>query len=247
MKPIIKIDRVSSLEEAAELQTLGADILTVSFDLDTRFRDTRKISKPVAYSIRECLVSTQLCCELSTIDEDTRLLVESCGFDWVQVSKMPPLSFRKQLQALNVGLIYSGIEASYEDDPTWILSSFNNETELGASYFQIDLLADIDNSWFFFKEECPKYPDELQIEDIEQIASRYPLVITLDYSNNNIIEIISRFQKVKGISFTLGTRPTRNDFHWFDYTQLRDILNQVNTVLPVIRSEPQIETVARIL
>ena len=235
MKPIIKIDRVSSVEEAVELQQLGANIITVSFDLDPKFRDTRKISKNLASFIRKGLISAQLGCELSNFNEDTLLLVESCGFDFVQVpnTKIPSLDFRRKLTELNIGLIYSGIEASYEDDPTWILSRFENESELGASYFQLDILADMDNSWSFLKEECPKYPEELQIEDIKQIAYQYPLLITLDYSHKNIIEVISSFQNIKGISFTLGTMPTRDDFHWFDYAKVINILNQINTVFPI--------------
>lgn len=225
MKPIVKVDRVSSVEEASELQQLGVNIIGVSFDLDPRFKDVRKIQRELARSIRKCLVSAQLCCELPTIDDETLFLIESCDFDFLQVSnaKIPPLNFRRRLKQLGIGLIYSGIEASYEDDPAWIMSRFEDEKELGASYFQLDLLADIDGSWFFLKEECPRYSEELQIEDIEHIASQYPLLITLDYSCNNIIEIINQVKNIKGISFTLGAIPTHNDFHWFSHTEVIDI------------------------
>ncbi|KHD08375.1 hypothetical protein PN36_33890 [Candidatus Thiomargarita nelsonii] len=225
MKPIIKVDRVSSVQEATELQNLGVNIIGVSLKSETLFDDKRQVSKEMACSIRECLVSAKLCGEVD-INDDLVTLTRNCGFDLIQCSKteIPENSIRKVLKELGVGLVYSGIEASYEDDPSWILSHFEKEKELYASYFHVDLLTDIDDSWNFLKKECPKYPDELQIDDINQIASQHPLIITLDFSANNIIEIIESFHKSQGVNFTLGTKPALVDFHWLDYAELIKIL-----------------------
>jgi len=225
MKQIIKVDRVSSVKEAHELETLGVDIIGIALQSRTKLDEQYLVSQSVAHSIREALVSAQLCGEVD-INDDLVALTKNYKFDFIQFPKTEiPLPYlRKRLKELGVGLIYSGIEASYEDDPSWILSRFEQEQALYAAYFHVDLLTDIENSWHFLKKESIEYPDELQIDDINQIASQYPLLITLDFSSENITEIINNFPSIQGVNFKLGTGSTYNDTHEIDYAELINIL-----------------------
>ena len=107
----------------------------------------------------------------------------------------------KKLAGKDIGIVYSGIEASYEDDPSWILSRYIEQENLNTSFYQIDLLGDMKNSWNFFKSESPNYPDELQIKDVIKLGEQFPLILSLDFHKDNILEIITSLHSSKGFSF----------------------------------------------
>ncbi|MBW4542938.1 MAG: hypothetical protein KME25_00595 [Symplocastrum torsivum CPER-KK1] len=231
-KLIKKVDRVSTIEEAIQLQDCGVEIISISISGDPKFNDNRVITEEAAIEIRKMLKTSKSVAEIliennwnKTID-----LIEKIGIDYVQPlgNQIPHRDFRKELYKKGIGIIYSNIEASYDDDPSWILSSFVNEDNLNSSYYQIDLLGNMENSWEFFKEECPKYPEELQIHDINELAKQYPLLITLDYSPDNILEIINLMPNIKGITMVLGDDSLRNDIHYFKYSEVLNILDKLS-------------------
>lgn len=230
---IKKVDRVKSVVEAKELQNLGVDLIGVSLNENHRFMDDRCIRKEVAISIKRELQKSKIVGEIVVGYSFSNILsvIEEVGFDYIQVesNELPPIEFRKELQSKGIGLIYAGIEVSYEDDPSWILSRYKNEPYLNASFFQIDLLGEIENSWEFFKKESPKYPDELQIEDIKKIAEQDPLIVTIDYSVDNVLEIFNKIPSAKGMNMSLCEAPNRNDIHCFSYLSAVEILTHILT------------------
>ena len=207
---IIKVDRIHSVGEASEFDNLGVDIVSVSFSDEIRFIDRRKVTEKQAIEIRKALKYAKVCGQISFQDFNTQSclnLIETFGMSYVQIPfpEIPPLNFRQKLKEMGVGLIYAGLEASYEDDPSWILSRLENIGELNAAYFQIELLPIVQNSWHFFTTECPKYPEELQIEDINDLAKINPFLASVDLNSNNILEVIEKLHQIRGIGLTLGT------------------------------------------
>ena len=226
---IKKVDRVSSINEALELQDLGVNIIGVSMNDIAIYSDNRALNLKSVFQIKNVLQTSKLAIEIPTNYPDIISLIDEIGTDYIQIlgNEILPIGIRRELKLKGVGIIYSGIEASYEDDPSWIMSKYKDIEELNASFYQIDLLGDIENSWKFFKTESPHYPEELQILDIVNIGKKLPLIITLDFNKENIFEIISSLSSVKGVALTLSESPNRNDIHCFDYPVVLDVLNSI--------------------
>jgi uncharacterized membrane-anchored protein len=54
----------------------------------------------------------------------------------------------------------------------------------------------MENSWQFLRTECPQYPEELQIDDINNLAEQYPLLVSLDFSTDNLLQIIKSMPNI---------------------------------------------------
>ncbi|WP_373530528.1 hypothetical protein [Nostoc sp.] len=230
MTKIIKVDRVKSVTEAKELEELGANFISVSLSKDLRFGDERTIDLDTAISIKKHLKVSNYTGEFLFKDNQNEIieLIKEVGFKYVQFSgyKIPPDDFIDYLKSEEIEIICSGITASHDDDPSWILSHFLEKRELNSVYFQIDLLPEYKNAWKFLKNESPNYPEELQIEDIDQLAQDNKLLITLDYSSHNVLDVISYFANIKGISMILGNSLIE-DLHCFDYPEVLGILRKI--------------------
>jgi hypothetical protein len=229
---IRKVDRIKSLNEALELESIGVDMITVSLNDGGMFSDDRVLDKAVVFSIREGIKKAKLVGEVNFSYDisNVRSFLYDVDFDFIQVvgPELPSLDIRREIQAKEIGIIYGGIETSYEDDPSWILSKYNQVPELNASFYQVDLLGDIDNSWHFLNLESPNYPEELQIKDIVKLGEHFPLIISLNFCSDNIIEIVNNFSSIRGINMILGEFPKRNDFHYFDYATVLETLKILN-------------------
>jgi hypothetical protein len=230
MTKILKVDRTKSVIEAKELEELGANFIGVSLFKDLRFDDDRNVDFKTAISIKNSLKAAKCVCEIS-FKEDSfspmQLIVEA-GFEYVQLPgyNVPPQDIIAQLKSERIKIICSGITASHDDDPSWILSNFLEQKELSDACFQIDLLPEYKNAWEFLKNESPDYPEELQIEDINQLAEEHKLLISLDYSANNVLEVIHHLPNIEGISLILG-RSRIEDLHCFEYSKVLLILREI--------------------
>ncbi|MBE9040987.1 hypothetical protein IQ235_09360 [Oscillatoriales cyanobacterium LEGE 11467] len=234
-KKIVKVDRVNSVYEASQLDELCVDIISISISDSIQFSDRRKVLEKEAIEIQKNLKNAKLCGQISVRDCNTQSclnFIQNCGLTYVQLPfpEIPPIDFRRTLQELGVGLIYAGIEASYDDDPSWILSRFQDVEALNTEYFQIEILPVVQNSWSFFKNECPKYPEELQIEDINQIATINPVIISVDFNSDNILEIVKKLNNVRGIGLTLGTLASKQYLpHTLEFPQAIELLKTLRS------------------
>jgi len=235
MKPLIKVDRVRSIDEALKLESLGVNLIGVQLGTDDRFDDDRRVSEEILVAIQSRLRRSKLFVEILSKDLSTNgvSLIHKWGLSYAQVRgpEVPDLELRRGLKTLGIGIIYSGISVSYDDDPSWILSHFKRLPELNAAYFQLEILPDVEGSWAFLKEECPRYVEDLKIEDIDQLAFTHPLIISLDFKRNNLIEILKRFANIRGIGLTVGAlKPGRYDVHALSFPELIDILKTKSSV-----------------
>jgi hypothetical protein len=226
MKPIIKVDRVRSVQEALELQDLGVQIICTVIDPIYNFSDDRDISLEISKDIGKSLKKSELCCEINISRQSINFLKEiNCKYVQISSHKIIDIKMRQALEGEGIGIIYSEPNISYDSDPSWVMLPFEDEENLNASFYNIDLLADIEDSWNFFFRECPNYPDELlQVKEINEISSHYPILIGLDYSISNIKEIINLIPNAKGINFRIGNKAIFQDVHCIPYSNLVQIL-----------------------
>lgn len=226
---MIKVDRVNSVNEAENLQKIGCDFISISLDKSKFFNDDRYVSLDEALKIRMTLSKSKLVLEMTAEEADVSI-IEKIQPDYIQFSEydLPSKEFVEKLISLKFKLIGAGINVSYEDSPSWILSGYDDMKKNNLSFFQVDLLGDVENSWHFMTTESPLYPDEIQIGDINELANKYPFFITLDFNHNNIKNIMDTFTSVKGLSFVLGDSPSRNDIHCFNYEETVSLIKQIN-------------------
>jgi hypothetical protein len=236
MEKLIKVDRVCSIKEAEKLTGMGVETIGVSLHANPLFPDGRNLNLQEIKAIRGSLVNAKLAIEVGKdfnvpALQDLRNEIE---FEFLQTSEIPPIDVRQAAQSLGIGIIYSGIEASYEDDPSWILSRFADTPELNASFFQIDLLGDMEDSWNFFKTQSPDFPDELQISDIQDIGEESPIIVSIDFNAGNLGEVIQELSSCKGVFFTLADSSQRDDLHYFGFEKVCEILTKLklNDSLP---------------
>lgn len=233
MKKIIKkVDGVKSIAEALELQKLGVDLIGVSINSNLIFGDDVIVDKQIIIAIKGGLEQSKLvgCISMNFEEEAMLALIDEVGFQYIQFIGLilPSIYFRKELGKRKIRVIYSGIMASYDDDPSWILSRYEDESDLNVLYYHVDLLGYVEDSWDFWKNISPQYKDQLQIADINELALKFPLLITLDFSVENIHQIIDQIPTVKGISMMITEEFERNDVHFFSYSSVIAILEELN-------------------
>jgi hypothetical protein len=229
MNKVIKIDRVNSIEEALELESLGVQIICVELDPIYTFYDRRKISLDMAHEIRHSLKKSALCCEFLDISKYSFDTIKSLNCKYIQCSRFSIIreDIRQDLASGKIGIIYSDFNISYDHDASWIMIRFEDENPetLNASFYDIDLINDFEKSWDFLVNECPKHSELLQVREINELASSYPILVSIDYSIDNITEILNTISNMKGMSFRLGENPQRNDVRCISYYKLIELLS----------------------
>jgi hypothetical protein len=233
MKFVVKVDRVKSVEEAVTLQRLGVNLIGISLGEKDDFDDDRVLSEDQASLIQKSLKSSKLVGDISKVSQELQIsnIINDLNFDYIQINKSEILeTINQDIDNQKKGIIYSPICLSYDEDPAWAFDGLN----IGKySYFQLDLLGDMENSWNFLVSKASEEPEELQIEDIKELSKRYPLLLTIDFSKNNISDILKSFPDICGITFVLGKSPQRNDIHSFNYLEVLEILEFLKEIKQV--------------
>lgn len=232
MSGMTKVDRVASVAEARAIEAAGADLICVCLAPDLRFADGRIVTADVAASIRRGLGRAE-CVVAFEIGEDAdRGLRTAKGVDVRLVQPVtgtiPPAEVREAFGREGIGIVYPGIEVNHDDDPSWILSRFDGVPELDRTYYQIDLLPEYPDSWEVLRDESPDYADELQIGDIDALGHQRPLLITLDWSPGNVMEIMDMLPGVAGIALVLADAPVRDDVHHADLPTVLSVLGALH-------------------
>lgn len=229
MNKVIKVDRVCTIAEALELENLGVDIIGVTLNNTSVYPDNRVLNFECVSMISNVLTSTKLAIEVSYNCSNLFELIEEMKPSYIQISgtELIPIEQVKKLIEENVNLIYAGINASYQDDPSWILSRFIDSYS-NVSFYQVDLLADIENSWEFFKSESHNYPEELQTADIVKLGEEFPLLVSLDFNKGNVFEIIEVFSSARGVVLTLSDVIDMNNRHSVSYESVIELLGLIH-------------------
>jgi hypothetical protein len=221
---IVKVDRVRNSDEAIAFQELGVNLIGVSLGERDIFDDDRKLSEDQVGLISQSLKSSQLVIDISYLSDETRIsrLPKLVEFDYFQVNEYKISKFLDRNPDIqNKRAIFSPVCLSHDEDPSWLFDGLDKKD---YSYFQLDVLGDIDQSWNFLASTAMEEPDDVQIEDISKLTIEYPSLLTIDFSVDNINDVLNSFPHICGISFTLGQSPHRNDIHCFEYSEVIQVL-----------------------
>lgn len=225
---LVKVDRVRSVNEAAAVEELGAGLIGVALDPDPRFADERTVSMDLAGAIGKSLSRARFVIELDFRADPVSAgrMAQAVGADLVQpiTGAIPPPEVRAALRRAGVGIVYAGIEIAHDDDPSWVLSRYADTPELNAALFQVDVLPEYRNAWEFLRDESPEYEDEFQIEDLNQLGRTHALVASLNFTPQNVTEIVATLPGIRGIALTLADDATRVDLHFIRYEAALEVL-----------------------
>ena len=225
---LIKVDRVSSVDEAATLERWGATHIGVSIDVDPRFSDDRYVPVQRAAAIGEALRDASLVVAMDLSDDPQRVvdIATASGARLVQPvnGAVPVLAVRTALRDAGFGIVYGGIEISHDDDPEWVFSSYAGTPELNAAFFQADVLPEYREAWAFLRDRAPEYDEELQIGDLDELAAERALVVGFDFTTGNVGEIVAALPRVHGFAFTLARDARRGDARFHTYADVLDVL-----------------------
>jgi hypothetical protein len=225
---LIKVDRVRSADEAAALEKLGVDLLGVDLRPDPRFDDGREISVEQAAEIDRVLERATLVPVLELDGDPGPVLgvARAVRARMVQAARraVPPAGVRAALSDAGIGIVYGGIEIAHDDDPGWVLSDYVAVPDLAASFFQADVLPEYRDSWTFLRDRAPEYEEEFQLLDLDDLATEHPLLVGLDYTPDNVREILGALPHVRGVVLTLADRARRGGVRFHSYRSALDTL-----------------------
>ncbi|WP_143234597.1 hypothetical protein [Paractinoplanes atraurantiacus] len=225
---LFKIDRVRSVEEAVEVDRLGADLIGVAIDRDPRFDDGRYVRAEEVASIAAAVRQAEVVVMMDLLDDPGRVLdiVRMAEVRSVQpiAGRIPPLAVRGALREIGVGIVYGGIEIAHDDAPEWVFDLHDATPQLDVEFFQVDLLPEYRDSWAFLRDRSPEFPEEFQVADLNAFARDRPLLIGLDFTVDNIGEISAALPEVRGFAVTIGDGATRSGVHSHSYNQSLKVL-----------------------
>jgi hypothetical protein len=228
---LIKVDRVRSAEEAARLEALGADLIGVSLTADPRFYDDRTVTVEQAAEIGQAVQRATLVTAMELAGDPDRVLrtVKATRAGLVQpiTGAIPPPEVRVALSDAGVGIVYGGIEIAHDDDPGWVFSAYADVPDLNAALFHADVLPEYRDSWAFLRGRAPEFEDEFQVGDLDQLGGERPLVVGLDFTPDNVREILGALPAVRGIAFTLAEQGRRGDVRFHRYADTVRVLEAI--------------------
>jgi hypothetical protein len=229
---LVKVDRVRSAREAAELEALGADLIGVTLTADPRFFDDRTVTVEQAAGIRKALHRATLVTAMELGRDPDRVLrtVAATRAGMVQpvTGAVPPPDVRAALSDVGVGIAYGGIEIAHDDDPGWVFSAYADTPDLDAVLFHADVLPEYRDSWAFLRDRAPEYEEEFQIADLNELGRERPLVVGLDFTADNVREIVVALPEVRGIALTLADKGRRGDVRFHRYADAVRVLQAVS-------------------
>ncbi len=144
---------------------------------------------------------------------------------------IPPPTVRETLNSAGIRIIYASIEISHDDDPSWILSRYDDLTDRSAALFQVDVMPEYANAWEILRDETPDYADEFHLEDLNQLGIDNAIIASLNVTPGNVTEIISSLPALQGITLTLADNVTRADVHVIRYEAALDVLRALPDLL----------------
>jgi len=212
---LVKVDRVGSVGEAVALERLGVSHIGVSIDPDPRFDDGRTVTVDEAAAIGAALRRATLVTALDLGREPDR--ARHTGATLVQpiTAATPAADARAALADAGLAIVRAGIEIAHDDDPAWVFGGLDD-----AALFQVDVLPEYRDSWRFLRDESPRFPDEFQIADLNDLTRERPLLVALDFTPANTPEIRAALPAARGIAFTLAEHARRGGVRFHAYAEV---------------------------
>ena len=210
MTSIIKVDRIATPDEARAFVAAGANLLGISFGRDPRTQDGRVLSASQAGEIRTAVPQTRFSIELDAAATDPALALEAAlalrpDFLQVPLYGLARRGWMDLVLQTGAPIILDGETASYEDPPNWIASALDDGKEWKPQWTQLRLLEDMSGPWSFLTTQAPQEPDErLQLEEIQSLTERYPLLLTMEVTAGEAAAFCAAFPRALGFFFRLA-------------------------------------------
>jgi phosphoribosylanthranilate isomerase len=224
---LIKLDRIRSVEEAATVEGLGADLIGVSLGPDPRFYDDRAVTIERAAAIGAALERATLVAAMELKDRDLvmrTVAATRAGLVQPITGAIPTPEVRAALSDAGVGIVYDNLEIAHDDDPGWIFSAYADTPELDSVLFQAEVLPEYREAWAFLRDKAPEYEQEFQIADLNELGRERPLLVGLDFTPDNLHEIIAAIPQVRGIALTIAGKARRGDARFHSYADALRVL-----------------------
>lgn len=206
---LYKVHRVMTPDEASHFEALGAELIGVSMAEDDHFADDRTVDADTVAEIERKLIRAELIVEppRDRPDNEVASLANELGAKWIQSPffAAPSSATRARLAGDDIGLIVSRVAADEDMDPSWVLTPIRDLGEPSPDLIEIEVVPLLANSWRVITEESPQYPEELQVEDIDDLARQAPLLVSADFTLDNVQDIENSIPHARGLSLTLGT------------------------------------------
>jgi hypothetical protein len=187
-----------SPKEALQLQTAGADAIGVF--LGDR-PSGRILSEQAALSICQALSSAKICVEHVSRPPDAGL-VRRLGVRWVQVpwNQTAPQGWREQLAAEGAGWVLGRVPADEDDDPSWVVSRWTGYNAPAPDWVHVEVFPDLTDGWRTLQDTSP---DEVDADDLNQMAAKHPLVFSLPLTEDRIPQTRRLLPHAYGYALTL--------------------------------------------
>lgn len=230
---LIKVHRVSSLSEGVRFEALGADLVGVSMATDDHFADGRAVGVDVAVNLARQLTRAQLVLEPphDITSDELVILANEIGARWLQIPFFvaPTSPIRAALANAGIGLIVSRVDADYDMDPSWVLGPVADLGEPMPDLIEVEIVPSLADSWRFLSEESPQREDELQVDDLERLARQAPLLLSVDFTLDNVSGVRTAIPSASGLSLTLGTLASGvSGLHVFDPDAVERLLESMS-------------------
>ncbi|MCZ6691835.1 MAG: hypothetical protein O7H41_19795 [Planctomycetota bacterium] len=230
-----KVDRANSLEEITRLEESGVDL--ISFDIafpgsELTIEDGRSLDPRRALELRGNVRKARTVAMLDFVGPEPEWIRSKAevfsSFDYVQATSHQ-LGYEGVLPAVRGAgrpVICSQIIADYDMDPSWIRGEIEDPSRAGLKYYEIQVVTGVQNSWRNLKEESPKHEEELQVSDLRSMTLDFPLFFALDFSLENVEEILKAFPRLEGWTITLGGDPESSLRHFHTAERALEVLGR---------------------
>lgn len=131
------------------------------------------------------------------------------------------------IRSLELRVVALDTDVSYDDDPSWIVERIElAQQRVAIEYYIVDLFTGVEASWDFFIHETR--PEEFGPEDLRDLCARFPILLTADVSDANVLDIAS-FPGARGLLLTCDElRPTYPaDRHAVSFEAIRGLLRRL--------------------
>jgi len=237
----LKVHRVASADEVAVLAGLGVDYIGFDVDDDAWYGiDRAPLFGDERYVLRDGLGDlvagvgaatpvVQLGEDLWSPDVPAELA--ELGVELVQVPVRLSLGSDVLQACERVGLtvVYSDVVVE-PDDPADYAAANLDPHRPNLAFYDIQLFPSYgENAWTFLRDESPRHPgDALSFGDVDAIAAKSGMFVSLDVTPENCGEILRMFgpSAVRGLSFTVS--PTElGTYHTVEFDRLVEILEAI--------------------
>ena len=218
---MVKVDSIGSAKDVAICRDIGVSYLGIPV---SDVSDLERIRHTVSDDFSDVCYRF----DLREIPEDECVkfcqLQQPLAVDFVG-HFLPNKATCVDLLSKRSKVFFSNIEASYDTDPSWILSRHHELLGLENTLFQIDLLEQTEDAWGILRDVVSEDRDELTIADIDKITKQHDTFLNLNFTSSNFSEILESFPHIRGVTFSLEQCNFRR---WYTLQQIEGVVQRSN-------------------